>query len=113
MAGLGVDRIDLLRRCGLSGQPLGPQHSICHHTADNADQSRAHDGAELAKDIPVEYYRFDVDQSNLTDGEVWSVWLDEWEMHGNLQNIAAHVDTVYYVDGDAYTSLDDVPKAAM
>lgn len=31
-------------------------------------------------------------------------------MHGNLQNIAAHVDTVYYVDGDAYTSLDDVPK---
>lgn len=63
-----------------------------------------------ATDIPVEYYRFDVDQSNLTDGEVWSVWLDEWEMHGNLQNIAAHVDTVYYVDGDAYTSLDDVPK---
>ena len=51
MAGLGVDSIDLLRRCGLSGQPLGPQHSICHHTADNADQSRAHDGAELAKDI--------------------------------------------------------------
>ena len=31
-------------------------------------------------------------------------------MHGNLQNIAAHVDTVYYVDGDAYTSLDDVPQ---
>ena len=63
-----------------------------------------------ATDIPVEYYRFDVDQSNLTDGEVWSVWLDEWEMHGNLQNIAAHVDTMYYVDGDAYTSLDDVPQ---
>ena len=38
-----------------------------------------------ATDIPVGYYRFDVDQSNLTDGEVWSVWLDEWEMHGNLQ----------------------------
>jgi len=40
--------------------------------------------SEAASAAPVEYYRFDVDQSNLTDGEVWSVWLDEWEMHGNL-----------------------------
>lgn len=43
-----------------------------------------------ATDIPVEYYRFDVDQSNLTDGEVWSVWLESGKAR-QPQNIAAHV----------------------
>lgn len=99
--------------------PVGTMHATLYLTMNYGAQTTAEEfvrdcmkvmDAVNATDIPVKYYRFDVDQHNLTDGEVWSVWLDEWEMHGNLQNIADHVDTVYYVDGDAYTSLDDVPQ---
>ena len=111
--------IDVSSESWFMDMPVGTMHATVYLTMNYGAQTTAEEfvrdcmkvmDAVNATDIPVEYYRFDVDQSNLTDGEVWSVWLDEWEMHGNLQNIAAHVDTVYYVDGDAYTSLDDVPK---
>lgn len=89
--------------------PVGTMHATVYLTMNYGAQTTAEEfvrdcmkvmDAVNSTDIPVEYYRFDVDQSNLTDGEVWSVWLDEWEMHGNLQNIVANVDTMYYVDGD-------------
>lgn len=111
--------IDVSSESWFMDMPVGTMHATVYLTMNYGAQTTAEEfvrdcmkvmDAVNATDIPVEYYRFDVDQSNLTDGEVWSVWLDEWEMHGNLQNIADHVDTVYYVDGDAYTSLDDVPK---
>lgn len=111
--------IDVSSESWFMDMPVGTMHATVYLTMNYGAQTTAEEfvrdcmkvmDAVNATDIPVEYYRFDVDQSNLTDGEVWSVWLDEWEMHGNLQNIAAHVDTVYYVDGDAYTSLDDVPQ---
>ena len=111
--------IDVSSESWFMDMPVGTMHATVYLTMNYGAQTTAEEfvrdcmkvmDAVNATDIPVEYYRFDVDQSNLTDGEVWSVWLDEWEMHGNLQNIAAHVDTMYYVDGDAYTSLDDVPK---
>ena len=83
--------------------PVGTMNATVYLTMNYGAQTTAEEfvrdcmkvmDAVNATDIPVEYYRFDVDQSNLTDGEVWSVWLDEWEMHGNLQNIAADIDTV-------------------
>ena len=111
--------IDVSSESWFMDMPVGTMHATVYLTMNYGAQTTAEEfvrdcmkvmDAVNATDIPVGYYRFDVYQSNLTDGEVWSVWLDEWEMHGNLQNIAAHVDTMYYVDGDAYTSLDDVPK---
>ena len=101
--------IDVSSESWFMDMPVGTMHATVYLTMNYGAQTTAEEfvrdcmkvmDAVNATDIPVEYYRFDVDQSNLTDGEVWSVWLDEWEMHGNLQNIAAHVDTVYYVDGD-------------
>lgn len=111
--------IDVSSEHWFMDMPVGTMHATLYLTMNYGAQTTAEEfvrdcmkvmDAVNATDIPVKYYRFDVDQSNLTDGEVWSVWLDEWEMHGDMQNIAAHVKTVYYVDGDAYTSLDDVPK---
>ena len=111
--------IDVSSEHWFMDMPVGTMHATVYLTMNYGAQSTAEEfvrdcmkvmDAINATDIPVEYYRFDVDQHNLTDGEVWSVWLDEWELHGNMQNIAAHVDTVYYVDGDAYTNLDDVPQ---
>lgn len=101
--------IDVSSERWFMDMPVGTMHATVYLTMNYGAQTTAEEfvrdcmkvmDAVNATDIPVEYYRFDVDQSNLTDGEVWSVWLDEWEMHGNLQNIAAHVDTMYYVDGD-------------
>lgn len=111
--------IDVSSEHWFMDMPVGTMHATLYLTMNYGAQTTAEEfvrdcmkvmDAVNATDIPVKYYRFDVDQHNLTDGEVWSVWLDEWEMHGNMQNIAAHVDTVYYVDGVAYTDLDDVPK---
>lgn len=111
--------IDVSSEHWFMDMPVGTMHATVYLTMNYGAQTTAEEfvrdcmkvmDAVNATDIPVKYYRFDVDQSNLTDGEVWSVWLDEWEMHGDMQNIAAHVKTVYYVDGDAYTSLDDIPQ---
>ena len=83
--------IDVSSESWFMDMPVGTMHATVYLTMNYGAQTTAEEfvrdcmkvmDAVNAMDIPVEYYRFDVDQSNLTDGEVWSVWLDEWEMHG-------------------------------
>ena len=74
--------IDVSSESWFMDMPVGTMHATVYLTMNYGAQTTAEEfvrdcmkvmDAVNATDIPVEYYRFDVDQSNLTDGEVWSV----------------------------------------
>lgn len=111
--------IDVSSESWFMDMPVGTMHATVYLTMNYGAQTTAEEfvrdcmkvmDAVNATDIPVECYRFDVDQSNLTDGEVWSVWLDEWESTATCKTLRPMLIPCTMWTADAYTSLDDMPK---